>query len=449
MTKHTKTKLNKNKVTRRKFMKTSVGAAASAYAGIQIMTPRRAHAAREQKLVYWHLSAYTPLADDSVREHFEEFRKQAGLKEKEAAFVKVANKDLVPKLAAALETGTPPDVVRLYESYVQLYRAQGHLLDVTDIVETMKQAKGGLFESSLLAVSHEDKFYGVPYALNPWPMHARVDVLEEAGLEYPRTWDDFVETSLKIQKPPFYAFGMDLGLTQDATDNIMQLCWCFGGHSFDENGGADFNNEGNIAGFEFINAMYNEHKIIPRGVVGNSETSWNNKAYQSKQVAFVNNPTSVYAYLAGNDEELMAKTGLFGVPAGPAGAVNQIDTWSLGLFNTAPEPELSKGLAAHLMDPSRYNDVIVRTNGRFVPVYPELFNDEWWTSRPEFSEFIDIAKTGVPVSYKSPPTAASGEILATHVIPAALQQVLVEGVDAATAVAEVNKKIEGIVERLG
>ena len=63
------------------------------------------------------------------------------------------------------------------------------------------------------------------------------------------------------------------------------------------------------------------------------------------------------------------------------------------------------------MEPTRYNDVIVKNNGRFVPVYPDLFNDPWWTERPEFKEFIEIANTGVPISYEAPPSAASGEVL--------------------------------------
>ncbi len=441
--------MSSNKYTRRDFLKTTAVTGAAAFSSIQIMAPRKAHAARDQKLVYWHLPAFTPLADEAIETQFHEFVKQAGLKDGEAAFVKVSNKDLTTRLAAALETGTPPDVVRLYESSVQLYRSQGHLMDVSDLVEKMKSEDGGLFDASLLAVSHEGKYYGLPFALNPWPMHARIDVLEKNGLEYPRTWDEFVETSLKIQKPPFYAFGMDLGLTADASDNIMQVCWCYGGYSFDDKGQPAFNNEGNIKGFEFINEMYSKHKIIPRGVVGNGETSWNNKAYQSKQVAFINNPTSVYAYLAGNDQDLMKKTGLFGVPAGPAGAVNQIDTWSLGVFKQAAEPELARGLAAYFMEPKRYNEVITKTNGRFVPVYSDLFNDEWWTSRPEFKEFINIAKTGVPVSYKSPPSAVSGEILTTHLVPEALQQVLVNGVDAATAIGEAHEKIVAIHGRLG
>ncbi|MEM7021819.1 MAG: extracellular solute-binding protein [Pseudomonadota bacterium] len=434
-----------NHFTRREALKT--GAAVSAFAGVTILASKKTLAQREQKLVYWHLPTFTPLADEAAREHFEEYRKQAGLSEAEAAFVPTASQDFIPRLSAALETNTPPDVVRLYESYVQLYRAQGHMMDVTDVVQKMQGEEGGIFESSLRAVGHDDKFWGVPYAINPWPMHVRMDVLEDNGVEYPTTWDAFVETCLKVQKPPFYGFGMDLGLTADATDNIMQVCWCFGGKTFNADGTPAFENQGNIDGFTFINEMYNEHKIIPRGVVGNGDTAWNNKAYQSGQVAFINNPTSVYAYLAGEDPELMKKTGLFGVPAGPAGAVNQIDTWSLGVFNQSPYPELAKGLAAYFMQPELYNQVITNTNGRFVPVYPDLFNDPWWTSRPEFSQFIEIAKSGVPISYQGAPTAASGEILALHVIPEALQTVLVDGVDPAEAVAEAHKKIAAIHER--
>jgi ABC-type glycerol-3-phosphate transport system substrate-binding protein len=287
----------------------------------------------------------------------------------------------------------------------------------------------------------------VPFAINPWPMNARLDILAQHGLEYPRTWDAFVETCLKVQKPPFYGFGMDLGLTSDATDNIMQVCWCFGGRTYDAEGNPAFDNEGNVKGFAFINEMYNKHKIIPKGVVGNGDTAWNNKAYQSGQVAFINNPTSVYAYLSTEDPELMKKTGLFSVPSGPAGAINQIDTWSLGLFKQSPYPDLAKGLAEYFMEPTRYNDVIVKNNGRFVPVYPDLFHDPWWTERPEFAEFIKIANTGVSISYEAPPSAASGEVLATNVIPEALQMVLVDGVDPAEAVAQAHQKIAAISER--
>jgi hypothetical protein len=82
-----------------------------------------------------------------------------------------------------------------------------------------------------------------------------------------------------------------------------------------------------------------------------------------------------------------------------------------------------------------------------VPVYPDLFNDTWWTSRPEFAQFIEIAKSGVPVSYEAPPSPASGEVQVTFVIPEAMQRVLVEGVDPAEAVAGAHEKISAIYDR--
>src|SRR5687768_1315008 len=168
---------------RREAIKT--GAAVSAFAGVTILASRKTLAQRAQKLIYWHLPTFAPVADDAVREYFEEFRKSAGLEESEAAFVPTSNSDLIPRLSAALETNTPPDVVRLYESYVQLYRSQGHMMDVSDVVERMQGQQGGLFDPCLTAVNYGGKFWGVPFAINPWPMHVRVDILEEHGLDYP------------------------------------------------------------------------------------------------------------------------------------------------------------------------------------------------------------------------------------------------------------------------
>jgi multiple sugar transport system substrate-binding protein len=424
------------------------GVALSPFAGGAILASAKTPAIRDQKLIYWHLPTFAPAAEDIVRAQFEEFRQMAGLAENEAAFVPTAHADLIPRLAAALDAGTPPDVVRLYEADLQLCRAGGHLLDVTDVVERMSGQKGGLFDAVLRPAGHEGRGWGVPFAISPWSMHVRLDVLEEHGVAYPRTWEDFVEACLKIQRPRFQGFGMALGLTTNATANIMQVCWCFGGRIYDGDGKPAFDNRGNVEGFAFIDAMFNEHRIIPKEVVGNRDDMWNNRAYQAGRVAFISNPTSVYAYLSTEDPELMHKTGLLGVPAGPAGAINQIETWSFGVFSRAPYPDLAKGLAEHFMAPDRYGEVIAANNGRFVPVYPELFNDSWWTGHPELAGFKEIARTGAPISYQAAPSAASQEVVAAHVIPKALHGVLIDGDDPAAAVAKAHRQIAAISERL-
>ena len=175
-------------------------------------------------------------------------------------------------------------------------------------------------------------------------MHTRLDLLEKAKVDYPKTWDEFIETSKKIQEPPrLFAFGICLGLTFDTTDNVMNLLWCYGGKTVEaDNKTVVLNSPENIAGLKVLEAMFKTHKIIPPGAIS-WDDSGNNKAYQSKQAAFVMNPTSVYAYLDGNDKDLQKVTGIFPVPAGPKGSVSQIDTWSLGPLQEEPVPGARQG----------------------------------------------------------------------------------------------------------
>src|SRR5712664_858906 len=385
-------------------------------------------AQRGKKLVFWHQPNFTPLADELQKQQVYEFAKQAGLKESDVEYAVVAGEQAQQKLAAAIEAGNPPDVMRLYESNVQFYASGGHLLDVNDLVDKMRREPKGIFESALSSVIYKGRAMGVPLAVNPWPVHARLDLLEQAKVEYPKTWDEFIETSKKIQSPPrLFAFGMCLGLVEDTTDNVM-------------------NSPENVAGVKVIEAMFKTHKIIPPGAIS-WDNSGNNKAYQSKQAAFVMNPTSIYAYLDGNDKDLQKVTGLMPVPAGPKGAINQIDTWAYGAFKKTPYPELAKGLLEYFMQPANYDKIIQSTGGRWVPVYKRLFDSPFWKEKPAFKHFIKMAETGVPVSYAGSPTPAAGEVLNTHVIPKMIQRVLVENWEPAKALDECHKRIVEIYAR--
>jgi multiple sugar transport system substrate-binding protein len=438
--------MEESRVTRRQVLKAAGVVATATTAPWWLVTS--SHAQRAKKLIFWQIPNFTPLADQLQKEQVYEFAKSAGLKEGEVEYAVVANEGMQQKLAAAIEAGNPPDVVRLYESNVQFYAAQGHLLDVHDLVEKMRREPKGIFESAMISVLYKGRAAGVPLAVNPWPVHARIDLLEQAKLEYPKTWDEFIETSKKIQAPPrLFAFGMCLGLVEDTTDNVMNILWCYGGKMVEaDNKTVVINSPENLAGVKVIEAMFKTHKIIPPGTIS-WDNSGNNKAYQSKQAAFIMNPSSVYAYLNQNDQDLKNATGLFPVPAGPKGTVNQIDTWAFGAFKKNPYPELAKGLLDYFMQPANYDKIIQSTGGRWVPVYKRLFDSPFWREKPEFKHFIQMAETGVPVSYAGSPTPAAGEVLNIQLIPKMIQRVLVENWEPAKALEECHKKVAEVYAR--
>src|SRR5262245_9242186 len=118
---------------------------------------RRAHAQRREKLIVWSPVALAPQVDKLLKEQCYAYAKQAGIKENELQYVEIGTGQQAPKMVAAIEAGIPPDVTRVGSSYASVYRAQGHLLEVTDIVEKLQQVPGGLFQVCLEAAYHKGK----------------------------------------------------------------------------------------------------------------------------------------------------------------------------------------------------------------------------------------------------------------------------------------------------
>ena len=241
---------------------------------------------------------------------------------------------------------------------------------------------------------HQGKAYGVPQSVSPWPLVTRLDLLEAAKVDPPKTWDEFIEVCKKLQKPPkLTGFGMCLGLQNDTDNNVMNMIWGYGGKLVEaDNKTVALHSKGTVAAVQLIADMFNKHKIIPKGAIAWDNTG-NNKAYQSRQVIFVLNPTSIYAHLADSDKELYNVTGLLPVPAGPAGAIEELSTAEWLLFKHNPYPEVAKGLAEYWMAPENLRVMIEEGDGRWGPPYKDMYDSDFW-KRPVFQHWRVMLERG-------------------------------------------------------
>jgi multiple sugar transport system substrate-binding protein len=408
---------------------------------------RRAHAARREKLIVWSSIALAPQVDKILKEQCYAYAKQAGIKENELAYVELGTGQQAPKMVAALEAGNPPDVARVGSSYASLYRAQGHLLEVTEIVEKMQQVPGGLFPVCLEAAMHKGKAYGVPYQVSPRPLVTRLDLLAAAKVDPPKTWDELIEVSKKLQKPPkLTGFGICLGLTTDADNDVMNVIWSFGGKLVEaDDKTVALNSPGTVQAVQMIADMFNKHKIIPKGTIS-WDNQGNNKAYQSRQVIFVLNPTSIYAHLAESDKELYDATGLLPVPAGPAGSVQSLGTAEWVLFKHNPYPEVAKGLVQYSMEPENLRVLMEEGDGRWGPPYRGMYASDFW-QRPAFQHWRMMLEQGRQFASPGSMSAAGGEVVVTNVISRMMHRVLVENWEAEKAVEDAHKKVVEIYAR--
>jgi multiple sugar transport system substrate-binding protein len=408
---------------------------------------RRAHAARREKLIVWMPVALAPQVDKLVKEQTYAYAKQAGIKENELEYVEVGTGQWLPKMVASLEAGNPPDVTRFGGAQVALYRAQGHLLEVTDVVEKMQKVPGGLFDASVKAVMHKGKAYGIPQSVSPSPLVARLDLLEAAKVDVPKTWDELIEVCKKLQKPPrLTGFGMCLGLTTDTEGNVINLVWAYGGKLVEaDDKTVALNSPGTVQAVQLIADMFNKHKIIPKGTIS-WDNQGNNKAYQSRQVIFVINASSIYAHLAESDKELYEVTGMLPVPAGPAGAYDRLNTGEWMLFKHNPYPEVAKGLVEYYMNPENLRIVMEEGDGRWGPPYKGMYNTPFW-QKPGFKYWRVMLERGLQFASPGTMNAAAGEIWTTTVLARMVHRVLVDNWEAEKAVEEAHNKVVQIYAR--
>ena len=97
--------------TRRNILR-QAGAAAVVATTAPWWLVRRAHAARDKKLVVWNPITLAPQVDKIMEEQCYAYAKQAGIKDSELDYSVIGSGQLLSKLVATLEAGSPPDITR-------------------------------------------------------------------------------------------------------------------------------------------------------------------------------------------------------------------------------------------------------------------------------------------------------------------------------------------------
>jgi multiple sugar transport system substrate-binding protein len=420
---------------------------AGAPAAAPAASPAAAPAAAGGEVVVWQTVDYIPAVTQLINERYTSVGQQKGFK---VTFEELPNTAAgADRFNAAVQAGTPPDIWRVFDYQTQYWRIQGQTADVTDLVKPYTTQAGGYWQPVELTCKFQDKWYGMPQAVNCWPMHVRQDILDKAGLKYPKDWDEFRTQGKQLTKPPLYYYGMTLGRINDTNNHFTGMLWTFGGKLQNEDGSlaVKAGDEAWIKTIELVAAMFNDDKIIPPGSV-NWDDSANNQGFQSEQLVITSNPTSIYNWLLQNKPELTKATKFYSYPAGPAGSFGQVDVWAQALFKNGKGGENARTLISAFGDPTWYADYInKKLQGRFVPVYKDMIKDDLWQKNDLYTEYQKIIETGRIMSYASAPLGAISELTTKYLIGDLMQDVLVKKVKPADALASFVKSAEEIYNK--
>lgn len=278
------------------------------------------------------------------------------------------------------------------------YQADGLLLPAKEYVSEKTYEK---FYPAFLEQSQIDgTVWAIPDLASARALYYNADILAEAGVEVPATWDELTAACQKIldhYKGAVYPWGVDM-TTDEGQACFAYYIWNNGGGFVDENGNWTLNSEKNVEAVEYIMNM------VKSGYTNTdpaTETRYDNQdMFGAGKVAMMIGPNSIPAYLEAGKYEVN-----YGVAPIPTNSGTSVSAGVMDRFmcfdNDYSDEELSaiRTFFDFFYEDARYADWVLMegflpatvTGGELVAAADESLSA--WVEIVGSSKFYPTAKT--------------------------------------------------------
>jgi multiple sugar transport system substrate-binding protein len=257
-----------------------------------------------------------------------ELKRQAGDASKalgaEIQFEFINANDLQPRITAAIQSQSGPDVIMMLHNWPHLY-AQS-LADLSDLADWQGKDQGGYYAQCEAASKVGNQWLALPHGVVGLQMAYRKSTFNEVGqTTWPKTLEELRQVGMKLKKKG-RPIGQTLGHTfGDAPAWSYPLMWSFGGAETDKAGKTALDTKQTVDSVKFMQAFWKD--ACDEGGLAWDDTN-NNRAFLAGEISCTLNGASIYiAAKRGQDkikddkgEPLVRDIEHGPIPAGPAGS---------------------------------------------------------------------------------------------------------------------------------
>jgi multiple sugar transport system substrate-binding protein len=223
-----------------------------------------------------------------------ELKRQAGDATKalgaEVPFEFINGNDLQPRITAAIQSSSGPDIIMMLHNWPHLY-ANG-VVDVSDLAEWQGKDQGGFYGQSEASTKVAGKWLALPHGIVGLQMAYRKSWFQEVGqTTWPKTLEELRQVGMKLKKKG-RPIGQTLGHTfGDAPAWSYPLMWNFGGAETDKSGKTALDSKGTVEAVKFMQAFWKD--ACDEGGLAWDDTN-NNRAFHAGEVSATLNGASIY-----------------------------------------------------------------------------------------------------------------------------------------------------------
>ena len=388
----------------------------------------------QETLVVYFAKGFYPAEDKAVDELVEKFQKKTGVK---VELSRYAPQEMIPKTVAALDAGSPPDVVYgdVFDFQVAgKWAFEGRLEDLSDILVPMKaQFLPNTLETTYMYNDKAKKRAYYAFPLKRQTMHIQYwkDMLADAGFkesDIPKAWKAYFDFWCgKVQAgyrkktgKRVYSVGSPMGV--DSSDSFYSFLTYMDAYNVklvDDDGKLRVDDKQVRQGL--INAVRDYSETIAKGCTPPSAINWkdpdNNVNFHNKTIIMTHNATisiaskwlddmnndklkpEERAQAKKNYQELIATAGF---PNKPDGKPMQYrSAVKVGvIFDNAKNKKRGKEFVAFLMQDENLTPYVEGALGRWYPVTKSGAARKFWTEDPHRKVVHDQFSAGtVPFEF--------------------------------------------------
>lgn len=224
--------------------------------------------------------------------------------------------------------------------------------------------------------TYNGKLYSIPYYTDAGVLFYRKDILEEAGVKPPKTWDELTKlaSELKGKGGTQYGFVYQANQYEGLVCNVLEYMWANGGDVLDDKGQLVIDSKNNVEAIQFM-AGLTKSGFVPEGVTTYIEEDGRTMFTEGK-VVFMRNWPYVWGVAQGNESKVKDKVGIAPMPVGPNGTTSAatLGGWNLAINKNIDEEKRAAAVKFIKFVTSPEGQKILALGGR-QPILKETYKD--------------------------------------------------------------------------
>ena len=301
----------------------------------------------------------------------------------------------------------PENTDTQHDSYVTYLSARETSIDLynLDVIWTAEFARAGwivplpdsfidpalFLDGPIESVTYDGRLHAVPWFTDAGLLYYRKDLLEEAGLEVPETWDEFREACRTVALPrDMDGFVWQGARYEGLVCDFLEFLWGTGG-SLDEETltlHADEAERGIVTALELMLSFFDDG-LTPEGVMTYKEED-SRRLFTEGQSLFLRNWPYVWSMAEGEESKIKGAAGTAPLPhADGEIGYSTIGGWNVALSSYSEHPDEALEFLLFITGEKSMKERAIK--GGYLPTLRSTYADEdVLAANPYFASFFEV-----------------------------------------------------------